>query len=413
MSETSNPTAIIDAEIARVSALTRAMIAEYETWGDKITYNDGNSLYMDLLSFVNLRLETAESCLLLIENKKVADSLGLSRSLLENYLLLMLMCRGTKYIQLQDRTSLTEGRFKAELREKQDELQQRKEQGETQVHSVKKYPGTKRYLMYVIEDHRDESDPSLVTPLHFFLFSGFRPEVMRLKDEDYFQYYEHDDSTKKAIKGQQVEAAMQYRFYLSYDALLQNLVVNDLADTASITRIEAHYTFLGKFLHPTHNAARELHDRNDHDGGATEVGVSQPYSRIAVLLAELYVCYLVAGLLTEVAALIESAPAKYVKEAGTASLREAVDRIPAELSYFWFLFNDPPLYDKFNWCVNHATDKELAKWGGYSGAPNGRIPFTQHVYSQLQQALGGGSNARCGEYVSPLARRGHIQGEGQ
>ena len=40
------------------------------------------------------------TCLLLIEKGKIADALGLSRSLLEHYLLLMLMSRGRKYPKL-------------------------------------------------------------------------------------------------------------------------------------------------------------------------------------------------------------------------------------------------------------------------------------------------------------------------
>lgn len=102
----------IDVEIARVNATTRAMIDEYVQWGNKIGYENGNTLYMDLLDFVNFRIETADSCLLLIEHGKIADSLGLTRALFENYLLFMLMCRGRKYIQLQDLSTLTEGEFK-------------------------------------------------------------------------------------------------------------------------------------------------------------------------------------------------------------------------------------------------------------------------------------------------------------
>ena len=38
------------------------------------------------------------------------------------------------------------------------------------------------------------------------------------------------------------------------------LELNGLADDPLQARIEAHYTFLSKFLHPTHNAARDLHE---------------------------------------------------------------------------------------------------------------------------------------------------------
>src|SRR5215475_7249220 len=90
-------------EITGAKQMARAMIDEYVAWRGNITYGDElHAVYMDMLDFVNFRVETADSCLLLIENGRIADALGLSRSLFENYLLLMLMCRGTKFFQWED-----------------------------------------------------------------------------------------------------------------------------------------------------------------------------------------------------------------------------------------------------------------------------------------------------------------------
>ncbi|WP_435601421.1 hypothetical protein [Streptomyces sp. C10-9-1] len=86
------------------------MISKYAAWGGNIRHGEIHyALYDEMLEFVNFRAETADSCLTLIENRKIADSLGLSRSLLEHYLLFVLMCRGRKYFQLQDLSSLTRG----------------------------------------------------------------------------------------------------------------------------------------------------------------------------------------------------------------------------------------------------------------------------------------------------------------
>src|SRR5579884_4517221 len=112
---------------------------------------------------------------------------------------------------------------------------------------------------------------------------------MRLDDADYFQYYERDEETVKALKGHRLESIAQYRHFLSYDALIQSLEINELVDPAAIARIEAHYTFLGKFLHPTHNAARDLHERSNYMTSQTQIGMEYPYSKVAILLASLYV----------------------------------------------------------------------------------------------------------------------------
>jgi len=378
------------------------MLHEYVAWGDKLVYNNGNTLYMEHFDFVNFRMETAESCLLLIENRKIADSLGLSRALFENYLLFMLMCRGFKYLRLQDLSSLPEAAFKAELAKKEAEVAEKLADGTGQCLYVKKYPRAKRHLMYVYEGLKDRDDPSFIIPIHFFLFQNFRPEQMRLDDADYFQYYERDEETVKALKGHRLESIAQYRHFLSYDALIQSLEINELVDPAAIARIEAHYTFLGKFLHPTHNAARDLHERSNYMTDRPAIGMDQAYTETAVLLASIYLCYIVAGLLGEMVRVIETAPAEYVREAGAESLRHLTNGVSAAFPYFWFLFNEPPLYDKFNWCVHHATNEELVAWGGYWNAPGERIMFNQYIYDNFQKGLTGWNNARCGEYRSPL-----------
>jgi hypothetical protein len=392
-------------EITRAKQMARAMIDEYVAWRGNITYGDElHAMYMDTLDFVNFRVETADSCLLLIENGRIADALGLSRSLFENYLLLMLMCRGTKFFQWQNLSNLSEGEFKKALAVKQAELQQLQADGKTPCLAVERYPRAKRHLMYVFEGFNspDPDLPGFRIPAHYFHFREFFPETMRLKDENYFQYYEPAPEMKKADRKHRLDQEARYRFYLSYDSLLQCLELNDLADDALHARIEAHYTFLGKFLHPTHNAARDLHNNSNVHDGQTRIGMGQAYADTAVLLACIYICYILAAILDEVADLFERAPPKYMADPGTTDLRAATAPVPAAFPYFWFLFNDPPLYDRFNYCSYHATDDELAEWGGYANVPPERVPFDQHIYSHLQSALGSYRNVRCGEYRSPL-----------
>ena len=56
-------------EIARVNQLTRAMLEEYVSWSRKISYGETYfTLYGDMLDFVNFRMETADSCLLMVSS---------------------------------------------------------------------------------------------------------------------------------------------------------------------------------------------------------------------------------------------------------------------------------------------------------------------------------------------------------
>jgi hypothetical protein len=290
--------------------------------------------------------------------------------LLENYLVFMLMCRGHKFFQLQDLSDqrLTEGQFKAKVKEAQDELEQLKTDGKATYIEVKRYPRAKHRLMYIFEGLKDKEDPTFVIPVHFFQFQDFQPELMRLKNENYFQYYERSKDSKKKIQEHVDAEAWRYKHYLAYDALLHNLEINHIIDVEVNARIEAHYTFLGKFLHPTKDAARDLHENNNWSSRRTGIGIEQ----------------------------------QYADEAGTQDLRTATALIPERFDYFWFLFNDPPLYDRFNYCIHHATPDKVNVWGGYENVPTDLVSFNKHIYRNFGYALKSQST-NLYRYQSPLS----------
>ncbi|HEX5406288.1 MAG TPA: hypothetical protein VFX16_28770 [Pseudonocardiaceae bacterium] len=395
----------LDAAIGRANALTRQMIEAYEAWGSRIQVGEVQQyMYNELIDFVNFRVETAQTCLLLVEGDRIADALGLCRSLLENCLLHMLRCRGYRYFRLLDRTDLTESEFKAYLADEQRKNQEAQARGDEKAWiSVQKYARAKRHVMYVSEGLLDPDDAGFRVPVHYFYFQQFKPEFMRLKRDDYFEYLPILGDEKKPLDEIRQNVTLMYRFYLSYDALLQCLELNDLADDQAIKRIEAHYTFLGKFIHPTHNAARELHEQHNWHGGAPIIGMDRPYAKTAKFLASLYVCYLIAGLLDETALLHESAPERYIQDPGTTELRQLTAMVPQVFPYFWFLYNKPPLYDKYQHATNYLTEEQWQTLGGYQNVPDDDVVFNQDIYRHLQDALDGWWNARCGQYTSPLA----------
>jgi hypothetical protein len=289
----------LDSEIIRVNALSRQMIDEYVSLGGHIVIGEvQHAMYGDIFDFLNFRVETADTCLDLIASGRIADALGLCRSLLENYLLLTLMCRGRKFFQLQNLENKTPVEFKLHLNEQQTKLREQHAKGDALAClEVQSYPRAARHLMYVFEGLSDKGIPGFFIPIHYIEFRNFRPETMRLRDEDYFVYHESSPDLKKASKDYRKEAAHLYRHYLSYDGLIQCLELNNFFDKPAVAWLEAHYTFLGQYLHPTHDAARILHEHSNVHSAQTSIGMNRPYSKPAILLAALYACYCLAGLL--------------------------------------------------------------------------------------------------------------------
>jgi hypothetical protein len=400
------PTASLDAELRRVTGLVEDMVDRYTAWGDEIRVGEIHfTAYDDIIDFANFRIETAASAVELLRAGRVADALGLCRSLLENYLLLILMCRGRRFFRLKNLESKTPEEFAAILEAEKQAWQDERASGASQCLDVRRYPRAKRHIMYVFDGLRmeGEGNEDVVLPLHRFQFQGFRPETLRLRPEDYFDYFPPDEDLRSALRGHRAEAEQSYRHYLSYDALLECLSLNDIIEVESERRIEAHYTFLGRFLHPTHDAARQLRSASNVYDGKPAVGMHSGYAPAASLLGLVYTAFLVAGVLDEVMGVFEAAPSRYIAEAGTSGLRSLTAKVPETIRYFWFVFNEASSYDRFNWAVHYATDEQLAAHGGYAGLPSDLIPFTADIFGNIQQALGGWRNERVGPYAPPIA----------
>lgn len=366
-------------------------------------------MYSDIVEFANLRLETASTIALLVRDDRIADALGLCRSLLEHALLLRLMTKGNQYFELGPEVpNRSHAEFKKVLTEKRTELAELHARGEaTHCLRVERYPRGRDRLMWVYEGLKSADEPDFFVPVHYFHYNEFRPEVMRLDDKDYFDpvpsaYRQETGGRSKAMQKHKDEAGFRYRFFLSYDALLVCLGINDLASAEEIKRIDAHYTFLGQFLHPTNRAARQLHlNSNNHIGGF-RIGIAQNYDSTARLLAALYALHLTAMVVGEISDMLEGAPSRYLADPGTSEVRKLLQAVTGRFDYFWFVFNDAPLYDRWIFGVNEASDEELIAAGGFAGLATDKIKFDSGILEHLRHALTSWGNSRVGPYMPPF-----------
>jgi len=92
----------------------------------------------------------------------------------------------------------------------------------------------------------------------------------------------------------------------------------------------------------------------------------------------------------------------YIQGPGTADLRSITTSVYETFPYFWFLFNSPPLWDKFNYAIYHLDDEVLKSYGGYANIPGSVVTFDSDIYGHLVSAIRGGRNARVGTYRSPI-----------
>jgi hypothetical protein len=393
----------VEAEIEAALLLVEEMLGTYLDFSDKPKVGESQWQYFsEILDYTNVRAETVSSLLLLIRNDKIADALGLSRSLLEHLQLLRLMVRGRHHVLVEESRRRTGEEWRAALREKQDELAKHHAKGEwLNCLRVMEHPGRSRQIMWLFEGPIASGEPEVIVPMHYFHFQDFRPEQHRLKDDGSLLWfpsnYEGMKVLKEASQKHKREAKFRYDYYLSWGAILTFLQLNELATPVEVERIESHYTFLGQFLHPTHEAARDLHEMSNHHLGGTAIGLQQRYDRHAVLLAALYAVWLMRGILEEVADMFDAAPPEYISDPGTGDLHALIDAVPDRFSYFWFISNRAPLFDRFEHAVRVGPDEN----GGYIDIPDDVIRFEWNTYEQLKKAMTGQSVPATGMRYDP------------
>ena len=81
-------------------------------------------------------------------------------------------------------------------------------------------------------------------------------------------------------------------------------------------------------------------------------------------------------------------------------MKSRCDKIEKEFSYFWFIGDKAPDYDKFR----VACKRRPTKKPNFRNISDGAVQFDHNIYPRLQNALIGWSNAGWGDYDSPLKR---------
>ncbi len=386
----------LQSEVEELNSQVSNLLGMYDGWSESFEYGAaGYDAYYKLVDFANFRLETVMSTLDLINNNQVADAFTLERTLLENYLLYLLMCRGHKYFQLRSLKG-----------KKQDEIvkiieDESKLAGHGDLIEVREHPKLAKHLMYIREGLKIKGATEYTIPFHNFVYGQFDPMTMRLDEKGYFAYFEfedEDDSQQHAWKQNQEQL---YRHYLSYDALLQNLLINEIVDSEAVKRIEAHYTFLSTFVHPTNDSFRDLHKNSNEHSFKTMIGFDEPYKDSSKLLASIYNAKLAVSIIRELIEALKQGPKDFLKNINS----DEIERLCVEIENrnpFWFIFNSSTEYDKFEQAVNISTNEELLAVGGdYKKLPDERVMFERDIMRRFESSLGGWHNQRVGSYQSP------------
>lgn len=262
----------------------------------------------------------------LTSKDKYVEAFILNRTTFENYFLISLMLKGTKYrLKYKVPVKLGETPKQAYFR-LAEELEKQRAKGRRDIVSfspVKKYK-----QIEIVHQGLYSKVGDRLTPIYHFVFEEYDPirhridKISTIASKDLFAEYREEWQKKH-------EAL--YKTYLGFENILEAATLNGLITEEQKIRVRVHYNFLSGFTH------------------LTKMGVSLTTSygwrRNIHYLRELNLLYVIRVLRLYLLLLVDFFSKTDHKIRDMKKLTLYLDEIGRKYDYFWFVFNGPSEYD--------------------------------------------------------------------
>jgi len=335
----------------------------------------------EALRLFESQLDISETIRDLVSKSKYAEAFILNRTIFENYFLISLMLKGTKYVlrykvpkELGETPQQAYSRLVAQLG---------KQRGEGRRDIVSFRPVKNYRQIEILHQGLYSKEGDRLVPIYHFVFEEYDPVTHRIEkipsiaSKDLFAEYRG--------KWQKKHEAL-YRTYLGFENILRAAVLNGLITEEQRDRVRVHYNFLSSFTHLTKRGF--------------ELVKSYECARNAHYLRELSLLYVLRILRLYVILLIDFFSRTDHKIKDVEKLVSYLDEIGKKYDYFWFVFNGPSEYDFWN----YQTAREYHR---RKGKPlDEKIPYYKNPFERLKKQHKTAHELSTGlVYTSPWPRK--------
>jgi hypothetical protein len=317
-------------------------------WGQSQWMDDS-----DVLDFIRIQVLSLRNAKANTLQGYYRDSYHLIRMVFEGYFTLRLISMCTKYpVRVKIRKSNTDptgsiGQQNAIARLKKtfgnDLLETYMEDGKTLVAVVRG--------IYVVDDKKNRT--GMIVSFYHGAWRDFHPIEYHLKKGG----IQDKIPTKRFLNGDWMGAPRRrdadaieyygslYRYFLTFDRILENLRLNDVLNKKTSTRVLVHYNFLSSFSHSTSDSISISKTRTLLQFSSS--GLDVVYDHYLSELALLYICHLLAMHLQFALSYLDWRSIKLRQK--EKRYRSILRKVDSQFGYFWFIYNKPHLYDKYVW----------------------------------------------------------------
>lgn len=193
-------------------------------------------------------------------------------------------------------------------------------------------------------------DTGIIVPYYYQAWHDFRPVEYHLRRDGLqdriptlrFLTGEWAAFSKKMKINLSKDYGLIYKYFLTFDKILDNLCLNGILNKKLSTRVLVHYNFLSNFSHSTSDSISLVSTRRITE--ITPGGLSTIYNHYSSELALLYTCHLLSMHLQHAIFYLRW---RAIKLKNKRTYQSLCRRVEDDFGYFWFIFNKPHQYDRY------------------------------------------------------------------
>ncbi len=331
---------------------TLKKLPEDVQWGGSSWAQD-----MEILDFIRIQTISLENAKKNAVQGYYRDAYHLIRMVFEGYFILRLISTCDKYPL---RIRIKRAKNDPSLNHAKDRLIQQVRQ-KLGNRLITTYVEDKNILVAVLRgipvvDDKGK-DTGVIVPYYYGAWHNFRPVEYHLKRET----LQDRLPTRRFLTGEWATMPRRikseivknygalYKYFLTFDRILENLRLNGVLDKKTTTRVLVHYNFLSNFSHSTSDSLSIVRERKFYQ--LSQNGLDIVYNHYLSELALLYVCHLLSMHLQHAIYYLRWRAIKLKNE--LKIYRVLCKRVEGDFGYFWFVFNEPHQYDRYS----HANRK--------------------------------------------------------
>jgi hypothetical protein len=186
-------------------------------------------------------------------------------------------------------------------------------------------------------------DTGVIVPYYYGAWRQYWPKEHRLKKPEMQKELLPEWAAFKSRRAKPTDVRHRdlYQKLFTFDSLIRNLCWNGVLNRRTAARVIVHYNFLSGFTHSTRHAI-SLSKPWSRFGTANDTAYNHYKSELALL----YVCHLLAMHLELALYYFQRWRPLHVKNVQKL-YRRLCRTVNQEFGYFWFIFNNPHEFDKF------------------------------------------------------------------